>query len=50
MATDTLDQQSVVTLDIRKEIEIAASIEITFEAILEELGPARQMPDGKPIL
>ena len=49
MATDTLDQQSVVTLDIRKEIEIAASIEITFEAILEELGPAGQMPDGKPI-
>ena len=49
MATDTLDQQSVVTLHIRKEIEIAASIEITFEAILEELGPAGQMPDGKPI-
>ena len=48
MATDTLDQQSVVTLHIRKEIEIAASIEITFEAVLAELGPEGQMPDGKP--
>jgi uncharacterized protein YndB with AHSA1/START domain len=48
MTTDTLEQESVVTLDIRKEIEIAAPIEITFEAILAELGPEGQMPDGKP--
>jgi uncharacterized protein YndB with AHSA1/START domain len=48
MTTETLEQQSVVTLEIRKEIEIAASIEITFEAILAELGPEGQMPDGKP--
>jgi uncharacterized protein YndB with AHSA1/START domain len=49
MTTETLEQQSVVTMEIRKEIEIAAPIEITFEAILEELGPGGQMPDGKPI-
>jgi uncharacterized protein YndB with AHSA1/START domain len=49
MTTETLEQQSVVTMEIRKEIEIAAPIEITFEAILDELGPAGQMPDGKPI-
>jgi uncharacterized protein YndB with AHSA1/START domain len=48
MTTETLEQQSVVTLEIRKEIEIAASIEITFEAVLAELGPEGQMPDGKP--
>ncbi len=48
MTTETLEQQSVVTMEIRKEIEIAASIEITFEAILAELGPEGQMPDGKP--
>jgi uncharacterized protein YndB with AHSA1/START domain len=48
MTTDTLDQQAVVTMEIRKEIEIAAPIEIAFEAILEELGPGGQMPDGKP--
>jgi uncharacterized protein YndB with AHSA1/START domain len=48
MSTETLEQQSVVTLEIRKEIEIAAPIEIAFEAILEELGPEGQMPDGKP--
>ena len=48
MSTETMEQQSVVTLEIRKEIEIAAPIEIAFEAILEELGPEGQMPDGKP--
>jgi uncharacterized protein YndB with AHSA1/START domain len=49
MTTETLEQQSVVTMEIRKEIEIAAPIEITFEAILAELGPEGQMPDGKPL-
>ena len=48
MSTETMEQQSVVTLEIRKEIEIAAPIEVAFEAILEELGPEGQMPDGKP--
>ena len=36
------------TLEIRKEIDIAAPIEIAFEAMLDELGPEGQMPDGKP--
>lgn len=42
------DQDTVHTLDIRKEVVIDASIEVTFEALLEELGPGSQMPDGKP--
>jgi len=48
MTTDTLPQQSVETLEIVKEIEIAAPIEITFESLLLELGPEGQMPDSKP--
>ncbi len=39
---------SVGTLEVRKETLIAASPSITFEAILEELGPGSQLPDGKP--
>jgi uncharacterized protein YndB with AHSA1/START domain len=39
-------QQSVETFEIQKSIDIAASIEITFEAMLEEIGPESQMMDG----
>jgi uncharacterized protein YndB with AHSA1/START domain len=42
------ETDTVNTIDIRKEIVIAASPEITFETILEELGPGSVMPDGKP--
>lgn len=38
----------VRTLDIRQNILIAAPIEITFAAVLAELGPGSVMPDGKP--
>jgi uncharacterized protein YndB with AHSA1/START domain len=48
MTTDTLERESVQTFEIRKEIDIAAPIEIAFEALLDELGPESQMPDGKP--
>jgi uncharacterized protein YndB with AHSA1/START domain len=48
MKTETAEQQSVESLEIKKEIEIAAPIDIAFEAMLEELGPESQMPDGKP--
>lgn len=48
MTTNTLEQQTIETLDIRREIQIAAPIEIAFEAVLAELGPEGQMPDGKP--
>jgi len=46
--TDTLEQETVQTLDIRKEISIAAPIEITFESVLEEMGPGSELPDGRP--
>src|SRR3954452_13502440 len=40
--------ETIHTIDIRKEVFIAASPEISFAALLEELGPGSQMPDGKP--
>ncbi len=41
-------EQEIQTLTICKEIEIAAPIEIAFEAMLEEIGPSGRMMDGKP--
>ena len=49
MTTDTMEQEAISAMEIRKEIEIAAPIEIAFEAVLEEVGPAAQMPDGKSL-
>jgi len=46
--TTTTNTDTVQTLDIRQDIYIAASPEIAFEAVLEELGPGSVMPDGKP--
>ena len=40
--------QTVQVIEVRKEIEIAAPIDLTFEAVLEELGPGSELPDGKP--
>ena len=48
MTTATMDNETVQTFEICKEIDIAAPIEIAFEAMLEELGPGSQLPDGKP--
>src|SRR5215471_1253619 len=48
MATDVLEQEVVHTFFVRKEIAIAAPIDITFEAVLDQLGPESQMPDGRP--
>jgi uncharacterized protein YndB with AHSA1/START domain len=42
------ERQPVETFEIRKEIEIAAPIDIAFAAVLEQLGAEGQMPGGKP--
>jgi uncharacterized protein YndB with AHSA1/START domain len=42
----TSPEQEIRTLEIVKEQEIAASIDIVFETILEELGPYNQTLDG----
>jgi hypothetical protein len=41
-------EQEIRTINILKEIEIAAPIEVAFEAMLEEIGPGSQMADGRP--
>ena len=41
-------EQEVTTINITKEIEIAAPLDIAFVALLEELGPESEMPGGKP--
>src|SRR5262249_30931627 len=46
-ARNVADQQ-IQAINILKDIEIAAPIEITFEAVLEELGPSGEMPGGRP--
>ena len=46
MSTDILEKQGVETLEIRREVEIAAPIEIAFEAVLDELGPDARTHEG----
>ena len=46
--TNTDQELEVQTFDFAKEVTIAAPIEITWDAVLAELGPEGQMPDGKP--
>jgi Activator of Hsp90 ATPase homolog 1-like protein len=38
-----------LTLNITQEIQVHASVEATFAALLEELGPGNQGQDGKPM-
>ncbi len=46
MTTATQTHPSVETFEVKKVTEIAAPIEIAFEAMLEEIGPEAQMGNG----
>lgn len=46
--TAIMEQEQISSFEIRKELDIAAPIELAFEAVLDELGPEGQMPDGRP--
>lgn len=48
MTTEMVDE-TVRTIIVRKDTMIAASLEITFQALLEQLGPQGEMPDGRPL-
>src|SRR4051812_46683865 len=48
MSATIAEVEDVQTLTIRKELMIAAPIEIAFEAVLEQIGSDNQMPDGSP--
>ena len=38
-----------LTLNITQEIHVKASLEVTFEALLEQLGPGNAVMDGTPM-
>ncbi len=48
MSTVTTEPQAIESFEIRKEVEIAAPIDVCFQATLDELGPDAQMPGGRP--
>jgi uncharacterized protein YndB with AHSA1/START domain len=45
----TLTEQTVQTLEILKDEQIAAPIDIVFETILEQIGALNETPDGTPL-
>jgi uncharacterized protein YndB with AHSA1/START domain len=47
--TSTTGLPAELVLHIHQEIDINAPVEIAFEALLEQLGPAGEMMDGKPM-
>ena len=38
-----------LTLNITQEIRVQASLEATFEALLEQMGPGNETPEGMPL-
>ncbi|MGA9672145.1 MAG: SRPBCC domain-containing protein [Terracidiphilus sp.] len=48
MSTTALSIESM-TLDIKQEIHVRASLEVTFTALLEQLGPENQRGEGDPM-
>jgi uncharacterized protein YndB with AHSA1/START domain len=38
-----------LTLEVTQEIHVRASMEVTFAALLDQLGPYNETPEGKPL-
>jgi hypothetical protein len=49
MTTMTLPEIDNLTLKVNQEIRVRASLEVTFAALLEQLGPGNEQPDGTPM-
>jgi hypothetical protein len=47
MMSATVAEQTIHTLEIVKEEEIAAPIDVVFETILEQMGPENETPEKK---
>jgi hypothetical protein len=47
--TPALQTIENLTLTITEEIQVKASLEDTFDALLDEIGPHSEGPDGKPM-
>ena len=46
LTAPTLDN---LTLNLTHEIHVRASLDSTFDALLEQMGPANETPDGTPL-
>ena len=49
MNVSTLPGIEDLTLNIHQEIRVRASLEKTFAALIEQLGPSNEHPDGTPM-
>lgn len=49
VVTTTAPTLDSLTLNLTQEIHVRASLEATFDALLEQMGPANQTPDGTPL-
>ena len=47
--TTTLSEIDSLSLSVTQEIHVNAPIDVTFDALLEQLGPANEKPDGTPM-
>jgi len=47
--TATMSEIDSLSPSITQEVHVNASIEVTFEALLEQLGPGNEKPDGTPM-
>ena len=45
----SISEQAVQTMEVTKDEEIAAPIDVVFETILEQMGPLNETPDGTPM-
>ena len=45
----TMQDIESLTLRVDQEVRVRASLEATFAALLEQLGPASELPDGTPM-
>lgn len=49
MTTTALTDIDSLTLTVNQEIHVEAPLEVTFDALLEQLGSANERPDGTPM-
>ena len=47
--TTTLSEIDSLSLTVNQEIRVNASLEVTFAALLEQLGPGNEMSNGTPM-
>ena len=48
IATGTALELENLTLNITEEIFVDAPLDVTFDALLEQLGPGNETPEGQP--